>query len=70
MASRREFPFLRLRVWGIFVMITVVFIIQSMIPDIYSSTLDKYSWNFEALPLATNYLYRAFFAPLIYWIMP
>lgn len=70
MASRRDFPFSRLRVWGIFVMITVVFIIQSMIPDIYSGTLDKYSWSFEALPLATNYLYWAFFAPLIYWIMP
>jgi hypothetical protein len=57
-------------VYGIFTMTSVMFVIQSMIPDIYSDTLDKYRWDFVALPIVTNYLYWAFFAPLIYRLLP
>lgn len=46
--------------------IVVMFLLKSIIPDIYSGTLDKYSWSFNAIPLITNYFYWALFVPVIY----
>ena len=66
----RPFPYSRLRIYGICLLMAVVFIIQSMIPDIYSGTLAKYSWQFNAVPIVTNYFYWALLAPLVYALMP
>lgn len=49
------------------VIIIVMFTIKALIPDIYSGTLDSFRWSFNLIPLATNYLYWALLAPVIFY---
>jgi len=70
MTDKRVFPFSRWRVYGVFIVISLMFVIKSMVPDIYHGTFEKYNWGFMALPLVSNYMYWAFLAPLIYFLVP
>lgn len=70
MKLKGKFPYSHFKVFGIFTMLTVVFIIQSLIPDIYSGTLAKYNWGFNASPIVSRYLWWVLLTPLVYLSMP